>query len=205
MTEPPLCGSSRWRIVPQTPRPRLPCPPHVPASRIRALCPRFCIPHTSPRQCHKAPHRFSASSDFYRCLCPKLSYMPRLCPILADTSHTAAGCAVTAAAAATMVRSAPHRHPAVKIPSSRRGAVWAGRCSDIVGSPARGWSPSRKTLSRAAGTVPPQRPARSSRSSGWMREMPLAYRRISRWVRSKMKNASLLYRPQKWRRSMGST
>lgn len=58
MTEPPLCGSSRWRIVPQTPRPRLPCPPHVPASRIRALCPRFCIPHTSPRQCHKAPPSF---------------------------------------------------------------------------------------------------------------------------------------------------
>ncbi len=33
-------------------------PPHVPASRIRALCPRFCIPHTSPRQCHKAPPSF---------------------------------------------------------------------------------------------------------------------------------------------------
>ena len=201
MTEPPLCGSSRWRIVPQTPRPRLPCPPHVPASRIRALCPRFCIPHTSPRQCHKAPHRFSAPSDFYRCPCSKrLSCMPCLCPILADTSHTAAGCAVTAAAAATMVRPAPHRHPAVKIPSSRRGTVWAGRCSDIVGSPARGWSPSRKTLSRAAGTVPPQRPvppdpaapaasaaegaAILNSSRGRMAHLPGWCTRASRWVRS---------------------
>ena len=146
---------------------RPPNPASTPAVPPRTFQRRASVPcalgSASPIHPHanvtKHPHRFSVPSDFYRCPCSKrLSCMPCLCPILADTSHTAAGCAVTAAAAATMVRPAPHRHPAVKIPSSRRGTVWAGRCSDIVGSPARGWSPSRKTLSRAAGTVPPQRP-----------------------------------------------